>query len=252
LTENNVPIMQQLLPLLAVDWIQIAIFLFIIFSSLAGQLFKTRQEQRQQPDRRPPRKPRPDQRAPEPAFGDRAGQPQAELAPPKPERPRSPLQEEIETFLRRAMGQEPEQAEVVAEVVRPVEPEERIPTLVTLRQDEEPKESVAEHVARHLQQGEIEEREAAMGRFIGQSDERMESHLESVFDHSLGRLRRQEPRGSTREISQGTDAAVWDGTIQRRQLITAGQIAEKLSSPDEIASALVLGEILRRPTERWL
>ncbi len=245
--------MQQLVPLLAVDWIQIAIFLFIIFSSLAGQLFKTKQEQRQQPNR-PPRKPRPDRREPEPAFDDRANPPRAEFEPPQPERPRSPLQDEIETFLRRAMGKEPEQAEVVAEVVRPVEPEARVPTLVTLGQsrDEESEESVAEHVARHLRQGDIEAREAAMGQAIGQADERMESHLESVFDHSLGQLHRRDPTAEPRDIAQGTDAAVWDQASRPNQLITARQIAEKLRSPDEIATAIVLGEVLRRPTERWL
>ena len=80
----------------------------------------------------------------------------------------------------------------------------------------------------------------------------MESHLESVFDHSLGKLSKRDLAAQEREIAEGTDAAVWDRTGRPPQLITAQQIADKLRSPDEIATALVLGEILRRPTERWL
>jgi hypothetical protein len=238
--------MHQPVPLLAVEWIQIAIFLFIIFSSLAGQLFKTNQERRKQPNRRMPRPPQPDRRPAEPRFGDRVDVDRR----PQPERPRSPLQDEIETFLRRAIGQEPE---VVAEVVRPNEPESRVPRLVGPPQPEEDelRESVAEHVARRMQQSDIEAREASMGAAIGESDERMESHLGRVFDHSLGQLGTRSESTAVESISQGTDASVWEITRPAEHLVTARQIAEKLRSPNEIASAIVLSEVLRRPTERW-
>ena len=79
----------------------------------------------------------------------------------------------------------------------------------------------------------------------------MESHLERVFDHSLGQLGTRDVNES-RQRHLARNRCFRLGSCQpSRQLITARQIAEKLRSPDEIATALVLGEILRRPTERW-
>ena len=90
-------------PLLALDWLQIAILLFLVITSLAGQLFKTNQQRQQKAGGRP--------------AGPRPAEPEA--APARPNRPSSPLQKEIETFLRRATGQQPDDADVVSAEVIP-------------------------------------------------------------------------------------------------------------------------------------
>ncbi len=232
-------------PLLAADWIQIAIFLFIIFSSLAGQLFKVNQERRRKgnvgrPPAEPPQQPRP-------------GRP---AAPGKPDRPRGPLQKEIEDFLRRALGDQPEpdaEPEVVAEVVQRG-PHERspVPLAVSRAREEAPEhESVAEHVARRMRSERVEEHSSGPRGSIEHADERMEDRLGKVFDHSLGQLTRSDKDLAGKGISAGTDASVWETQSRTREVISPERLAEMLRSPDDLAAAVVLSEILRSPVDRW-
>jgi len=82
---------------------------------------------------------------------------------------------------------------------------------------------------------------------IEHSDERMESHLQEVFEHRLGELRPSagsQPPAFVHEESE-------DHGIRKAATGTAADIVKLLRSPTSIASAVVLSEILNRPVDRW-
>jgi hypothetical protein len=251
-------------PLLAADWLQIAIFLFIIFSSLIGQAYKAVQQQKKAPKRapRPPVPPVP------PAEG-------GEVVA-KAERPQTAIEKEIEAFLRRTLGQ-PEKAQPPSAQPTKPKPRQRAATAsgkpATTRpavgkqlpssqprrpvparpSADEPQpfatsESVAEHVERHIQRGGVAERDTHLGEQLGRTDERLESHLQDVFQHRLGSLARGEGRAGA-GIEQGTDAGVWVGRRDDHPL--AAELHQMLTTPQKLQVAVILSEVLRRPEERW-
>lgn len=85
---------------------------------------------------------------------------------------------------------------------------------------------------------------AALGAELSLADERLESHLHHTFDHRLGQF-----TGTTSTIAEGTDAAYWSGSNSGSA--TASRIRELLSSPQDLPAVVLLGEVLRRPEERW-
>ncbi len=175
-------------------------------------------------------------------------------------RPGNAVQEEIEAFLRRAAGQEPRKPDVVAAEVVPAPPAgARQRQAPAARQkpeaaDRESRESVAEHVARRMHQGGLENRDADLGGTIQQTDRRMGSRLEGVFDHQVGQLGSASPPGSaeaTQPSAGAPVAAAPDTPSMVAGSVSASRIAQMLRSPQDIAAAIVLSEILRRPVERW-
>lgn len=258
--------MLHTVPLLALDWLQIAILLFIILSSLASQLFKPNpQQQQQQPERRRNRpRPVPPQGAPAARV---EAQPAARPAAPaaaKGSRPRNAVQDEIETFLRRATGQEPPKPDVVPAEVVPAPParERKRPAAAAgqksaaaqrekreLREQGEQRESVAEHVARRMHDGGLETREAGLGGAIQQTERRIGSHLDQVFDHQLGQL--TGASGTERTAAKPSTAPAPADSSLPPSTISAARIAQILRSPEDLATAIVLSEILQRPVHRW-
>jgi hypothetical protein len=239
-------------PLLAIDWIEVIIFLFIVFGSLLGQVYKAIQQDQKRKVRKP------GQRAPEPAplrgpVAPNVGQPPAAGPVAGGGRAKTPIEREIEEFLRRTVGGQPA-AEPPKTPPRPprsrkAEPGRRRPAKQPQRLAEPPApvpESVAQHVQRHIRSGGVVERDAHLGEQVGQSDERLESRLQQVFEHRLGQLRDGTP---ATPIEQGTDAAVWSAPEAGQPL--AGDLLEMFSTPQKLRTAVVLSEIMRRPEERW-
>lgn len=243
-------------PLLAADWVEIAIVVFIMTSSLIGQLYKAVQKQQKkkrqikkkqlEPAHLPPARPEP--RRPEP----RRGEPVA--GPPAVERKN--LEDEIEAFLRKSLGgkEPPKEAPVKPPPPRRVAPQ-RTPQHGRQRKpvaasdpDFPAQESVGEHVERHIESQGMGRRDAHLGEMIGQADERLETHLTQVFEHRLGNLREQSIGEST-SIGQGTDAAYWNQTSGPNELHQ--RIFELLSTPQNVQAAVLLSEILRRPDDPW-
>jgi hypothetical protein len=243
-------------PLLAVDWIEIIIFLFIVVSSLIGQLFKSVQDQKRKRQKGKGKRqaPVPPVVRQPPAGAPVAGAPAAGGA-------QTSLEKEIEAFLRKTVGGKP------AEQARPLQPPaagtarkrplaERPPTVRRAPQppprqptsDFPARESVGEHVQRHVRKGGVAERDAHLGDLLEQADERMESHLQQVFEHRLGTLQGEAATPADR-IAQGTDSAVWQRAQAAHPL--ASQLFEMLSTPQHLQAAIVLSEVLRRPEERW-
>jgi hypothetical protein len=101
--------------------------------------------------------------------------------------------------------------------------------------------SVAEHVAEHVGAATQDFRKevANLGERVKQADEQFDVQLQKKFDHTLGSL-------AARQTSRASEpAAVPEASSP------AAQIAALLSSPSGVQQAVVLNEILNRPTDRW-
>jgi len=233
-------------PLFAADWIQLIIFLLFVGGSAITQLIKSANEASQ-----------------------KKKQAAAKRAVVAPAKKKTPIDAELEVFLKKKPKQSVRSTEaparasakpVRAEVVRPrsVPPQQspkppRPPAPQRPAAEYEtggvrPGESVGKHVQRHLLEGGVAQRDPHLGDQVGLADERIESHLQHVFEHRLGNL--ADGSVSAPSIAQGTDASVWN--VPGESGITlAAQVRAALSSPQQIGVAVVLSEILRRPEDRW-
>ena len=102
-------------------------------------------------------------------------------------------------------------------------------------------ERVGRQVARDLSgSAQIAEHTRQLGAEVDKADDKMAAHLHQVFDHQLGNLKKS-----------ATDQAAPAASAAKRTGFTAGSIVDMLTSPDSVCNAIILGEILRRPYDRW-
>ena len=97
-------------------------------------------------------------------------------------------------------------------------------------------ESVDAHVERYLDVSDIVQHVEELGDDIEQADERMEAHLDDVFDHEVGQLS-QNRKSVTDEIPQGKDNS---SSIAR-------DILKRLQNPKTVRQSIMIAEILKRP-----
>ena len=208
--------------------LQVGVFLFIIISTLAGQLFSKNQRG---PAKGQKPRPRPRQR---PERPDDLGQNRPERQPQA-----QPWNEPIEVRMPRerdVVRAEPVRPELVRAETVPVEP-------VVVR------ESVAEHVQRHIESGGIESRLQSQ---VEQADERMASHLQDAFDHRLGRLESEDDakiRGTKLAKKKSATSTTESPPVATSEI--AARVAQMMRNPDDLSAAIVLNEILKRPEDRW-
>lgn len=138
---------------------------------------------------------------------------------------------DIDAFLRRA-------AERRGQVKRP--PIE-IMELVDAEIVDAEAVDVASHVASHLDNSEFAQRAAHMGEQPGLADDTMVAHMHAKFDHRLGSLGLQP---SQVELL-GEESLVDSGGDQ------ASDLLQLFRSPQHLQQAIILSEILQRPTDRW-
>jgi hypothetical protein len=232
----NLPI----LPALGVDeLIQIAIFVIIVISAIAGQIISARNKDKgRAPMGRPQGQPPPGGRPP----GDPAG-----------------MQNEIDAFLRRAGAKRPPGAQVEVEVIDPAPAQpagqqgRRLaePLPAELADAEQPLgRGVAKHVQQHIG-GEHFHDTDRLGETIEQADDRLESRLHDVFDHRVGRLAETKPATelAPAALPSGPDAGgASDPQTEQAGRLPAAAILDVLRSPQSVRQAIILSEILRRPT----
>jgi hypothetical protein len=181
---------------------------------------------------------------------------QGPVRPAKPARPagQGSVQSEIEEFLRRAnqkkepaanrpprqqpprakLAEKPARAEVVrAEVVRerPVGGE------------------VEKHVKKYLDEEEFVRRSKKMGEEVAESDEKIERRLKSVFDHSLSKI--AATPGVTASPPNAKLAETAPQITVATPSIAAGDVAALFGNPLSVRQAIILSEILNRPSDRW-
>lgn len=102
---------------------------------------------------------------------------------------------------------------------------------------------LSQHVQEHIGQDSISTRDAHLGETIEEADERVERHLEEVFDHDLGRLEHVEEVDTS--IDEGTDAM--EIVEAADPLATAKRIRKMLGSADSVREVFIAAEILKRP-----
>lgn len=237
--------------LVAADWWEIAAgAIFFVLYGL-GQLLTAREEAQKKKARKGRPKPQP----PKPQAG----------APARPANQADPLRAEVEEFLRRAEGkpaqrQRPAQPKPATTRRQPVAPQKPVetrsisrPLSETTRQPSQParpttrspktpqplqpvdlrRESVVEHVARHVSTRNIEEHTSHLGEEVAQADEQLESHLQEAFSHTLGSLQHRE-----QEVVVKGDSI-------------AEELHDLLSQPAGMRQMIVASEILNRPKDRW-
>ncbi|MGD9634880.1 MAG: hypothetical protein AB7G28_19900 [Pirellulales bacterium] len=99
--------------------------------------------------------------------------------------------------------------------------------------------TVAEHVAERAgaSSTQFQQEVADLGQRVKQADEQFDRQLQQKFDHRIGRL--------------ATASTTTETTAQPTPATPAAQIAALMTNPEGVRQAIVLNEILRRPTDRW-
>ena len=255
--------MLDLLPLFAdmEDLIKLGLFILFFVLPALGKLFQGGQNKPAAP-----RKP-----VPRPPGGGLAGKGQPAA--------RDALEAEIDDFLKRAgakpappqqrpgAGQRGPQPQPTARQpltqsptatqskrTRPASQAKPTQTRPARRPSHELGKGVGEHVQEHIASDPVSDRSRQLGKYMGQSDERVEAHLHDVFDHDLGQLlKRTTDREDDELIQEGTDAATWESTSDRNQRESdmirdrSERVFEMLRDPGSIRDAIIIGEILTPP-----
>jgi hypothetical protein len=211
-----------------------------------------------------------------------AGNPNAAPAPP----PADPLRAQVDEFLRRA-GKQPAAARPQPKTQKPAGRDEVVvlldesaaappprktlaekmrikveaakaqrakPTASQIPRTQPPRpqqrgpsqprpQTVVEHVTQHVGSASEAFRQevADLGQSVRRADEQFDVQLHQKFDHELGSLGH----------STGTSATTEAGSPPRSIASPAGQIAAMLANPEGIRQAIILNEILHRPSDRW-
>jgi hypothetical protein len=92
------------------------------------------------------------------------------------------------------------------------------------------RESVVDHVRRHINTQEITDHTRKLGEEVGQADEKLEARLHDKFDHEVGSL------------THGVDPYGHQAT-----LVPKSEILKLLKNPQSVRQAVILAEILKRP-----
>ena len=249
-------------PLFAIDVGEIVVGLVALIIVIIRQLIEANRTAGAKPPK-PPVAPKPLQpepiQAPMPAGGQQA----------------DPLRAQVEEFLRRAgqpAGQKqpqpkPELARPVEVRARPTQPiEERTvgqplrqaswrqspptaapPSTPAKEQQRQPRggksrkrQSVAEHVAEQVtsRADNLAKQASKLGQRIVAEDQQFDVQLKSKFDHKLGTL-------------ASSDSASTAETAAPAAPTPASELAAMLANPSGIRQAILINEILRRPTDRW-
>jgi hypothetical protein len=110
------------------------------------------------------------------------------------------------------------------------------------RPPQQRRETVADHVAENVaaHAKAISEQTARLGQRIIEDDHQFDVQLKAKFDHTVGTL-----TGSAVTAAENAAAAV------RATETPAAQIAAMLANPEGVRQAMILNEIIRRPSDRW-
>ncbi len=164
------------------------------------------------------------------------------------------IESEIEEFLRQARGDAPASRAAAPPVEAVVMEQERAPirTLSQQTHDVAPVQpgedfarELSSHVEEHIGKDSISQRDAHLAETVEMADERIEHHLEEVFDHQVGHIAHQDHTESTSEVAEGTDSQAWqkDGDVPS----TADELIELFKSPDSVKKMFIATEIFKRP-----
>jgi hypothetical protein len=170
--------------------------------------------------------------------------------PPPAEKPES----ELEDLLRRGLHGEPRPQQPPAQGGRPPQsarPPVRRPEKPAappgrlaqpLSQQAAPDErpvAVSQHVQKHLDTHEFDERTEALGQ-LGQIDDTVDDHVHDAFDHEVASIGAE---GGAAE--EGGEGATGEPGVAAA---AAAGIGAVFADPDQLRTAIILQEILRPPS----
>ena len=173
--------------------------------------------------------------------------PEARMRPPSPAR--QEVNDEVAEFLRRTAertaqrtGKKPPEPQPAATGRRPLVERHVAPLsseLVDVEAIDEPPTGagVASHVAQHLDRSGFDQRAAQLGS-VEQEERTFQDQVDQTFDHQVGHL-----------AMRGEEPA--PGAQAPAAPVAAQTIAALLADPQNFRGAIVLNEILQRPTDRW-
>jgi hypothetical protein len=157
------------------------------------------------------------------------------------------IQEQIEEFLRRASQGRPGQS-AAPKVAPPT------PTAAEVLDDDQVGTGVGQQVQQYLDTSEFRRRSEALGGEVAQADEQFTQQVSRAFSGEVGRLSAR--RGDTAAPPEVGDTDVIEAEVVADEdssrptldaLPAAGSgLAELLGSPDNIAHAIIMNEILQR------
>jgi len=176
------------------------------------------------------------------------------IAPPRP-RPqpdRREVEDEVSDFLRRAAEKRSGRPPAVSPAAAPAAEAPRrlieigASDVVHAQAIEEPPTgaAVAQHVRQHLDTREFDARASHLTS-VDQADEAIESHLHQVFAHQVGHLSSSRPADPVLEGQSGAAPTTPETTAPAEYLVSL------LGNPQSLRSAVILKEVLERPTQRW-
>lgn len=185
-------------------------------------------------------------------FNHFVGNVKAQRKPPRPDprmRPPGPgrqeVNDEVAEFLRRTSerpGKKPPEPQAAAPARRPLVERRSAPLgdFVEVETVDEPPTGagVASHVQQHLNTREFAERASQLGS-VDQEERAFDAQVHQTFDHQVGHLamRAEEPAPGAAPPAPPP--------------LSSQTVAELLANPQNLRGAIVLNEILQRPTERW-
>jgi hypothetical protein len=187
---------------------------------------------RNNPQRRPPGK------------GERPLRPPQTAGTP-PANP-SPLNAEIEQFLKRANDRRGDRSRRVPTAKGPPKPPPREQPVDVHPIEHRELSSVSASVEKHLANRGFTQRAEHLADDIVRADQQMEQHLQKSFDRQVGTL------GDSAPKSSGTPATDAEPVADRAEpSAAAAALARSLADPKNLRQAVILSEILQRPEHRW-
>jgi len=227
------------------DVIGLLIGVIFVIIAVVGQILSKLREVQQPPRRQPGRPPQgvpPHGRQPQ-------GRPPQAGPQPKP----NPVEEEIRQFLRGAAERREAAAGRQAQRPRQAGPPPARPKPAAAPLAQAPVE--AEIVKPELSQLREQLQHKKPGRLVSDlgtevslADEKMASHLEEVFDHQLGSLGR--PAGGVEKPPAEPAGGTRRAGALALPLTSAAGMAAMLADRQNLRTAILVSEILRRPEER--
>ena len=106
-----------------------------------------------------------------------------------------------------------------------------------------------QHVKKYLDEEEFTRRSKKLGEDVAESDDKIERHLKSVFDHSLSKIAATPGETASPPGAKLADTA--PEITMATPSIAAGDVAALFGNPLSIRQAVIISEILNRPLERW-
>ena len=169
--------------------------------------------------------------------------PDARMRPPAPGR--QEVNDEVAEFLRRTAersGKKAPEPQAAPQARRPLVERRTAPLgeFVEVEAVDEPPTGagVASHVQQHLNNREFAQRASQLGS-VEQEERSFEAQVHQAFDHQVGHL-------AARAEEQTPGA-----TQPAAPALSSQTVAALIADPQNLRGAIVLNEILQRPTERW-